>query len=177
MLLWINQQTTKSWLSNFVVTMFLKKVALIMSSLFDKFKRDRFWAPFLKASDGTTENGGGKGSIFILVGNPYKSELNMLPPLHKLNKNVAKLQNIVQLYFAPCTVLVRKSFSNLLLAKAKTCQQTNFFSSIGVSQRRRRLLLLPLRRPSQGFLLVKKPFHPSIGRRSKSIHYLMAYLC
>ena len=27
---------------NFVVTMFLKKVALIKSSLFDKFKRDNF---------------------------------------------------------------------------------------------------------------------------------------
>ena len=51
--------------------MFVKKVALIMSSLFDKFKRDNFGVPFLKASDGTTKNGGGKGSIFILVGNPY----------------------------------------------------------------------------------------------------------
>ena len=51
--------------------MFLKKVALIMSSLSDKFKRDNFGAPFLKALDGTTKNGGGKGSIFILVGNSY----------------------------------------------------------------------------------------------------------
>ena len=50
--------------------MFLKKVALIMSSLFDKFKRDNFLAPFLKAFEVTTKNGGGGGSISILVGNP-----------------------------------------------------------------------------------------------------------
>ena len=78
MLLWINQQTTTSWLSNFVVTMFLKKVVLIKSSLFDKFKRDNFWAPFLKASEVTTKNGGGEGSISILVGNPYCRTLPLL---------------------------------------------------------------------------------------------------
>ena len=43
-----------------------------MSSLFDKVKRDNFLAPFLKASEATTKNGGVGGSISILVGNPYK---------------------------------------------------------------------------------------------------------
>ena len=43
--------------------MFLEKVALIMSSLFDKFKRDNFIEPFLKTSDGTTKNGGGKDQV------------------------------------------------------------------------------------------------------------------
>ena len=41
--------------------MFQKYVALIMSSdssLFDKFKNDNFWAPFLKASEDTTKTGG-----------------------------------------------------------------------------------------------------------------------
>ena len=42
-----------------------------MSSLFDKFKKDNFLAPFLKSSKGTTKNGGGEGSISILEGNPY----------------------------------------------------------------------------------------------------------
>ena len=42
-----------------------------MSSLFDKFKRDNFLAPFLKAFEVTTKNGGGGGSISILLGNPY----------------------------------------------------------------------------------------------------------
>ena len=32
-----------------------KKVILIMLSLFDKFKRDHFWGPFLKASGGSTK--------------------------------------------------------------------------------------------------------------------------
>ena len=44
-----------------------------MSSLFDKFKRDNFWVPFLKASEVATKNGGDEGSISILVGNPYIS--------------------------------------------------------------------------------------------------------
>ena len=42
-----------------------------MSSLLDKLKRDNFWAPFQKESDGTTKSGGAHGSIFILVGDPY----------------------------------------------------------------------------------------------------------
>ena len=46
-----------------------------MSSLFDKFKRDNFWAPFLKASEVTTKNGGGEGSIAILVGSPYTKNI------------------------------------------------------------------------------------------------------
>ena len=32
-----------------------KKVVLIMSFLFDKFKRDNFWGPFWKTSVGTTK--------------------------------------------------------------------------------------------------------------------------
>ena len=55
MLLLVNQQTTTSWFSNFVVTMFLRNVVLIMLSLFDKFKRDNFWGPFLKALGGSTK--------------------------------------------------------------------------------------------------------------------------
>ena len=49
-----------------------------MASLFDKFKRDNFWAPFLKASEVTAKNGGDEGSISILVGNPYCRNCNGL---------------------------------------------------------------------------------------------------
>ena len=61
--------------------MLLKKVALIISSLFDKFKRDNFWAPFLKASEVTPKNGGGEGSISILVGNSYNVGFHTLDSL------------------------------------------------------------------------------------------------
>ena len=42
-----------------------------MSSVFYKFKKDNFWAPFLKVSEVTTKNGGGEGSISLLIGSPY----------------------------------------------------------------------------------------------------------
>ena len=49
--------------------MLLKKVAL-----FDKFKKGNFLAPFSKASEVTTKNGGGEGSISILVVNSYNDK-------------------------------------------------------------------------------------------------------
>ena len=89
--------------------MLLKKVALIISSLFDKFKRDNFWAPFLKASEVTPKNGGGEGSISILVGNSYtwrifnsfKKELKIRSSIEFMmqHKDIASLfQQLLNLY-------------------------------------------------------------------------------
>ena len=50
-----------------------------MSSLFDKFKEDNFELLFQKASEGTTKNGGGEGSVFTytsLFWCPLENELS-----------------------------------------------------------------------------------------------------
>ena len=123
MLLWINQQTTTSWLSNFVVTMFLKKVALIKSSLFDKFKRDNFWAPFLKASEVTTKNGGGEGSISILVGSPYSQSNNA-----SFGSFWVQIWTIIRAAVSLWR-LTDNQYSNPTLSEAKLTRKLNFHGS------------------------------------------------
>ena len=64
-----------------------------MSSLSINSKND-FFEPLFYASEGTTENGGGEGSIFILVGNPYRKV--QLTVLEKFAKSYGFLKHFKQ---------------------------------------------------------------------------------
>ena len=81
-----------------------------MSSLFDKFKR-QYLSTFLKSIGHTTKNGGGNGSIFILVGNPYRNlNQNKCLSLRVLESSRAEMAAHGLLDFWPCK---RKQTSSL----------------------------------------------------------------